>query len=66
MYDAIHIEVQIVELFSIGIWLRGVNGNLLSIDFNGLLFNNLNPISIVETTDSGYTYLRKQFWGTSG
>ena len=41
MDDAVHVEVQIVELFSIWIRSSGINWDLVAIDLSGLFFDNI-------------------------
>jgi hypothetical protein len=40
MDDAVHIEVQVVELFAIRIRSSGVDRDFLAIDLSSLLFDN--------------------------
>ena len=40
MNDSVHVEVQVVEFFAIGVWASRVNWDFLSIDFPGLFLDN--------------------------
>ena len=40
VYNAIHIEVEVVELFSIRIFLGRVDWDLLSVDIGRLVFDD--------------------------
>jgi hypothetical protein len=40
MYNAIHVEVQVVELFAVRIWTSRINRNLYTIDLSGLFFDD--------------------------
>ena len=39
MDNTIHVEIQIIKLFIIGIWSSGVDGNSNSIDLSWMFFD---------------------------
>jgi hypothetical protein len=55
MDDAVHIEVQVVELFAIGIRSSSIDWDFLAIDLSRLLFDD-------RTYDFGLRVLVRKFW----